>query len=238
MKHHTLLHRDKSLQANSSNKRTIQSKAASTETIKKIHETVVNSHCNATTECRLQSSPSHSSPFTNVLLSTAYISLRDKAGNKILMRPLLESGSQASFITEAKAKAKAPMLPTQKPIAALGAAKTQKTLGLIAMKLNDVVETNLHVLPKITNEIPTKLIDVSQLRHVNHLQLADPTFNVPGKIDILLGADVLEEVMLDNRMKDNGVVIRESLFRWIVFGRVQKSESENSFPILAITSQL
>ena len=74
------------------------------------------------------------------------------------------------------------------------------------------------------------------MRHVNHLQLADPTFNVPGKIDILLGADVLEEVMLDNRIKDNGVVIRESLFGGIVSGPVQKSESENSFPILANTS--
>ena len=104
------------------------------------------------------------------------------------------------------------------------------------MKLNDVVETNLHVIPKITNEIPTKPINVSQLRHVNHLQLADPTFNVPCKTDILLGADVLEEVMLDNRNKDNGVVIRESLFAWIVSGPVQKSESENSFPILTNTS--
>ena len=237
MKHHTLLHRDKSLQANSSIKRTIESNAASTETIKKNHETVVNSHCNATTECRLHSSSSHSSPFNNVLLSTAYVSLRDKAGKKISMRALLDSGSQSSFLTEGKAKAlMLPIEKTQIPIAALGAAKTQKTLGLIAMKLNDVVETNLHVIPKITNEIPTKPIDVSQLRHINHLQLADPTFNVPGKIDILLGAEVLEEVMLDNRIKDNGVVIRESLFGWIVSGPVQKSQLENSFAILANTS--
>ena len=203
MKHHTLLHRDKRLQANSSIRRTIQSNAASTETIKKNHETVVNSHCNATTECRLHSSPSHFLTFNNVSLSTAYVSLRDKAGNEISMRALLDSGSQASFITEAKAKAL--MLPIEKPqlpIAALGAAKTQKILGLIAMKINDVVETNLHVFPKITNEIPTKPIVVSQLRHVKHLQLADPTFNVPGKIDYLLGADVLEEVMLDNRIKN------------------------------------
>ena len=74
------------------------------------------------------------------------------------------------------------------------------------------------------------------MRHVNHLQLADLSFNVPGKIDILLGADVIEEVMLDNRINDNGVVIRESLFGWIFSGPVQKSESENSFPILANTS--
>ena len=140
MKHHTLLHRDKSLQANSSIERTIQSNAASTETIKKYHETVVNSHCNATTECRLHSFSSHSPPFTNVLLPTAYFSLRDKAGNEMSMRALLDSGSQASFITEAKAKTLIlPIEKTQTPIAALGAAKTRKTLGFIAMKLNYVI---------------------------------------------------------------------------------------------------
>ena len=64
----------------------------------------------------------------------------------------------------------------------------------------------------MTNEIPTKPIDVSQLRHVNHLQLADSTFNVPGEIDIFLGADVLEDLMSDNRIKDNGVVVHE--FFW------------------------
>ena len=120
---------------------------------------------------------------------------------------------------------KALMIPIEKvqiPIAALGAARTKKTLGLIPTKLNDVVETNLHVIPKITNEKPTKLIDVSQLHHVNYLQLADLTFNVPGKIGISLGADVLEEVVLDNRIKDNDVVIRESLFGLVVSGPVQK----------------
>ena len=119
------------------------------------------------------------------------------------------------------------MLPIEKvqtQIAAIGAAKTQKTLALIAMKLNKVVEINLYVIPKFTNAIPTKSLDVSLLRHVNHLQLADRKFNVPGKIDILLGADLLEEVLLDNRIKDNGVVIRESLFGWVVSGPVQKSE--------------
>ena len=131
MKHHTLMHRDKSLQAKSSIKRPIQSNAASTETIKKNHETVVNSHCNAKTECRLHSPPSHFSPFNNVLLSTAYVSLRDKTGNEISMRALSDSGSQTSFITEAKSKAlMLPIEKTQIPIAALGAAKNAENPGL------------------------------------------------------------------------------------------------------------
>ena len=141
------------MQANSLTKRTIQSNAACAERGMKNHETIENSHCNATTECQKHSFCSHSSPFNNVLMSTAYMSLRNKAGIEISMRALLDSGSKASFITEAKAKAlMLPIEKTQLPITSLGAAKTQKTLGLIAMKLNDVVETNLHVIPKNTNE--------------------------------------------------------------------------------------
>ena len=49
MKHHTLLHREKSLRANSLDKR-IQSNAVSSETEKRITGAVVNNHCNASTE--------------------------------------------------------------------------------------------------------------------------------------------------------------------------------------------
>ena len=62
---------------------------------------------------------------------------------------------------------------------------------------------------------------------------------MPGKIDIFPGADVLEEVMLDIRIKDKVVVIRECLLGWIsllVSEPVQKRESENTFPTLAKTS--
>ena len=66
------------------------------------------------------------------------------------------------------------------------------------MKVNKAVETNLHVIPKITNDKPTQPIDAIHLRHVTNLHLADPSFNMRGRIDNFLGADVLEEAMLHN----------------------------------------
>ena len=58
------------------------------------------------------------------------------------------------------------------------------------MKINDAAETKLQVVSNITNEIPTQPIVVTQLRYVETLHLADPSFNVPGKTDNLTGADV------------------------------------------------
>ena len=102
------------------------------------------------------------------------------------------------------------MLPVEKvqtPIAASDSATTERMQGMIAIKMNDAVETNLHVIPVFTNEKPTQPIDVTQLRLIDNLYLASPTFHVLGGMNFLLGADVLEESMSDNRMKDNGVVI-------------------------------
>ena len=64
------------------------------------------------------------------------------------------------------------------------------------------------------------------MRHIQNLNMADPQFNVPSTIDVLLGADVIAEVMLDNRIKDNGVYLRESIFGWIVSGPVKTTTTD------------
>ena len=56
--------------------------------------------------------------------------------------------------------------------------------------------------------------------------MADTQFNMPSTIDVLLGADVIEEIMLDNRIKDNGVYLRESIIGWIVSGPVKTTTAD------------
>ena len=61
-------------------------------------------------------------------------------------------------------------------------------------------------------------VDVSQMRHIPNVRLAYPTFNIVGKIDVLLGADILEEVLFQSKIKDQGLALRVSLFGWVVSG--------------------
>ena len=61
---------------------------------------LTNNHCSA------QVSP------VSVLLATALESIRDSKGNPVQLRAMLDSGSQASFITSDKARAL--MLPTKR----------------------------------------------------------------------------------------------------------------------------
>ena len=59
------------------------------------------------------------------------------------------------------------------------------------------------------------------MRDIRNLNMADPEFNVPSTNNVLLGADVIEEVMFENRIKHNGVYLPESIFGWIVSGPVK-----------------
>ena len=93
------------------------------------------------------------------------------------------------------------------------------------MKLNDTIGVNLDLTPKISNTIPYKEIDVSTTRHVNNLNLADPTFNVPNRVDLLLGADVIKDTLLEACAF--GLCIRYSVFGWVVSRPVYSSGSNH-----------
>ena len=67
-------------------------------------------------------------------------------------------------------------------------------------------------------------------KRLSTFNFSDPTF-IPGKIDILFVADVLEEIFLENRIRDNGVVIRESFFGWVVSGPVEEMSNPLDYTI-------
>ena len=105
-----------------------------------------------------------------VLLSTSLVTIRSSSGDAIKLRALLDSGSQTSFVTEDVAKAL--MLPTQLSqinVSTMGSSHFQKTRGLLPVKLYYTIDFNLHLIPKISNTIPDKEIDVSTMRYVNNL---------------------------------------------------------------------
>ena len=51
-------------------------------------------------------------------------------------------------------------------------------------------------------------------------------FYVPSTIGVLLGAELIEEVMSDNRIKDNGDYLRDSIFGWIVSSPVKTTTAD------------
>ncbi len=80
------------------------------------------------------------------------------------------------------------------------------------------------VVPKVTCDLPFHPIPFkTEWSHLSNLQLADPGFGHPGKIDILLGIDVFVGVLLHGRRSGppGTPVAFETLFGWVLAGSTE-----------------
>jgi hypothetical protein len=81
------------------------------------------------------------------------------------------------------------------------------------------------VLHKITEELPTSPVDVSEWNIPPTLLLADPKFHKPGKIDLLIGADGFWELICSGRitLSNGGPMLQETKLGRIVVGKIQQT---------------
>ncbi|GFS60991.1 integrase catalytic domain-containing protein [Trichonephila clavipes] len=77
------------------------------------------------------------------------------------------------------------------------------------------------VVKKITDFIPQKALEINS-DFYNFVELADSKFNVPGKIDLLLGANIFYELLKPERIKikDSQLLLVNSVFGYIVTGNL------------------
>lgn len=78
------------------------------------------------------------------------------------------------------------------------ATQTNKTVNLSVystVKPNWKINTSCCVLDKITQNIPQVNIRKNMIPIPEFCRLADPDFNIPGQIDILLGAEVYYSIV-------------------------------------------
>jgi hypothetical protein len=73
--------------------------------------------------------------------------------------------------------------------------KADSTRGKAALNLlsrydNNVVQVNAYIVSKITCNLPITSIDHSIWSTFKDLELADPSFYQPNKMDLLLSCDV------------------------------------------------
>ena len=74
------------------------------------------------------------------------------------------------------------------------------------------------VLNSIAGNIPSQSINLKQLKPMKSVALSEENFHQPGPLQLLLGADVYEDLFLDERRKAHEVHYRKSIFGWVVTG--------------------
>ena len=166
-----------------------------------------------------------------VLLATALGSVYDCHGQVQQCRMLCDPGLQLSFVSKKFAKGLG-LVPGSRcfPVEGIGPA-TVMTGGCLFVDLESIhpdrsaVHVELHILDSICPTLPNEAIEMQQWLHLKDLQLADPNFNSPGPIDVLLGADVWGMVLRDgvvSGQRDEPCAMR-TCFGWVVFGRTRQT---------------
>lgn len=175
-----------------------------------------------------------------VLLATALVKVESRNNYDIKLRALLDQGSQASFITESAVQ----LLGLKKVVShnrVLGLGSDQHksvtSRAVVYLKIQSlhdpsyILEVKVHVLNKLTSFIPEKKILVNNTwKHLIGIKLADPTFNVPNRVDLLLGAEVYGQIILEGLLKGppGYPVAQNTKLGWILSGHVLSEVQENS----------
>ncbi|XP_075162598.1 uncharacterized protein LOC142235215 [Haematobia irritans] len=167
-----------------------------------------------------------------VLLGTAIVNL-DVNGMVFTARALLDSGSQASFISERlqrrvgiqTTKVNARISGLNNALA--GLTQKQCTFNLMSGGGNGVkVEVNALVLPQLTGKLPSSSVSIPEQYSFGDMQLADPHFGKSDQIDILIGADVYPQIILEGVQRNvlGSLVAQNTIFGWVLTGQIDNSQ--------------
>ena len=78
------------------------------------------------------------------------------------------------------------------------------------------------IIPKVTGDLPGfHLKVVRNLPFLQGLSLADPNFDHPGRIDLLFGLDIIDDIVLPGRRSSDDCKLHtwETVFGWSVRGK-------------------
>nr|XP_049706052.1 uncharacterized protein LOC126056570 [Helicoverpa armigera] len=230
-RHHTLLHRPKdaafSVQSEDSKQpRAIQHGVEEKE---ELVNTTIASHHSAKQSTSV------------ALLATATVSARNDHNHTVVLRALVDQGSQASFISEkATQLLKLTRHTARGSIIGVGSTRTNVDHVVqlrIGSRWNPSFEINVqaYVMNKqLTTKIPSKAVTVTHWPHLEGLNLADPEYHKPGPIDLLLGVKEYAQIVQQQLIKGppGSPCAQETNLGWILFGEINTNVIEESFLVL------
>ncbi|XP_063631340.1 uncharacterized protein LOC134802635 [Cydia splendana] len=174
-----------------------------------------------------------------VLLATAVIRVLDSSGNFQEARALLDGGSESTFISESCVqKLGLKRFKSDVSIAGLNCTPISGCRGAVnltmAPRLTDqpVLVTTATVLNEVTYNLPGYSLPAQLADNYRGLNLADEHFFVSRQIDILIGEDLLGDIVLSGRIKINDHIPRvtKTVFGYVLSGPATITASLSDAP--------
>lgn len=165
---------------------------------------------------------------TNVIghtvLPTAIVYIRDEKGQPQKCRVLLDSGSQANFITTEFCQ-RLGIKPTAIKSTVTGLGRAVKSIqGRASVTIHSRYGNFQHTvqclsIEAITSNMPNFHVHRKKIEILNHVQLADPQFHVQGTIDMLVGAGIFWELLCvgQHRIHPN-LLLQKTQLGWVLGG--------------------
>ena len=191
------------------------------------HHTTIHQSSPTATPVHAASVVSHQVP--DALMMTAKVLITGPGGKTTQARALIDPGAGISLVSTHTLHL--PLTPTSMQFSGVQGTPCKSSSHLASMTLSPLqgrttkVRVKAAVVKTVTNDLPAQEIaPVDQLPHLSGLGLADPSFHTPGRIDILLGADVYPQLMLKEPMATGGIhdpAAQQTIFGWAIVGPVR-----------------
>ena len=184
----------------------------------------------------------------DALMMTAQVLLVGPGGHELKARALIDPGAGISLVSRRVTQLlELPLDHSNMQFAGVQGTPCKASKYLANLTLSPLqnkqqqIKCRAAVVQTVTNDLPSqKISPVDELPHLMGLGLADPTFNTPGRIDILLGADLYPQIMVQRTMVTGTVAdpaAQATIFDWAIVGPV-KSRGSAIRPIPAHHAQV
>nr|XP_049699691.1 uncharacterized protein LOC110382053 [Helicoverpa armigera] len=178
---------------------------------------------------------------SQVLLATVSIWAYNEHGYKQPLRGLLDQGSQASFISESVVQLLG--LPRKRisgTITGIGGSDHISVKYMVSLQVASrhnpgaSIQVNAYVLRSVTSLLPSTELQAPDWLHLEKIPLADPGYATPSKIDILLGAEVYSEILLDGIIRHNKILAQNTTLGWVLSGKVSTNPPSTHHGIITM----
>ncbi|XP_076285541.1 uncharacterized protein LOC143211602 [Lasioglossum baleicum] len=174
-----------------------------------------------------------------VLLSTARVQVRSEQGRNIAVRALLDQGSVATLMTERVAQLLR-LHRTKRHIRITGIGEAQSVAQHVAEIIitperrdQPAYSTTAVILRSLTKYVPPKCKSWFNWTHISDVELADREPMSSDPIDLIIGADVYSQLILDGIRKGSPAtpVAQNTTLGWILSGPIAPPEPTQSIDV-------
>ena len=167
---------------------------------------------------------------------TAQVLLTGPRGQSVQARAFIDPGAAMSLVSSKIAQKL--HLPLEKANLQFSAVldtpcKTVKhlaNLSISSLQGENSVPVRAAVVSTVTGDIPAQETEtVSHISHLSDLDLADPMFHIPGKVDILLGSEIYPQLMTQTPLitgAPSEPAAVQTIFGWAIIGPVKSASNQ------------